>query len=531
MTRRVRLALVMLVGGVTLAAPSDAGLRGQPGFRPDGIEPPLADDRRPPFQPPQLGTPQFGPQQIVDPPTPQVSLKVRVAATSQAGKELEYRLTVENTSDAAAHHVIVRNPLPANVKFVRAEPPPTAQEPELRWDLGTLAPRARKEVRLIVLPTGGDVRNTARVQFEHGQTVVTRLAKPDLALRLVGPTQALVNDIKAFTLELSNPGQAAASGVVLVLVLPDGLALTGAAEPPEAEGKPLTWELGGLRPGETRRVTCRILAKQAGAFVLKAEASDAAGLKKDASASVLVGEASLSLVKTGPARVYVEAPATYAITITNTGTTPATGVVLDDAIPNEIDFVGATQPYRWARQGGNRIVWELGALRPGERRTVQLTVRARRPGTLTNRATARADRDLKAEAEAVTVFEGATALTFVVEKSTPILEVGKPATYTVRVRNGGTAAATRIGLKVTLPPELRPTDARGPTMGRTEGQVVTFEPLANLAPKAEAAFTVAVQAVKPGQVRVHVEMTADQLSSPLRSEEGTHILADMPGPP
>src|SRR5262249_32935182 len=207
--------------------------------------------------------PQFGPQpqQPVDPPTPQVSIKVRVPATATPGKDLEYRILVENVSAASAHHVNVRNPLPANVKFVRADPPPTAREPELRWELGTLPAGARKEVLLVVNPTGGDIRNTARVQFEHGQTALPRPAKADLALRLPGPGKALVNDIKSFAVDVSNPGQAPAVGVVLLLVLPDGLALTGAADPPEAEGKPLTWELGDMRPGETRRVSFRVLAK------------------------------------------------------------------------------------------------------------------------------------------------------------------------------------------------------------------------------------------------------------------------------
>ena len=50
----------------------------------------------------------------VDPPTPRVSLRVRVAAAAAAGQDLEYHICVHNASPAPAHHVAVRNPLPAN---------------------------------------------------------------------------------------------------------------------------------------------------------------------------------------------------------------------------------------------------------------------------------------------------------------------------------------------------------------------------------------------------------------------------------
>jgi uncharacterized repeat protein (TIGR01451 family) len=79
-----------------------------------------------------------------DPPAPQVTMKVRVPAAAHPGRELEYRVFLENTGAGAAHHVIVKCPLPAHAKFVRASPAPHQQEPELQWHLGTMRPvRAR----------------------------------------------------------------------------------------------------------------------------------------------------------------------------------------------------------------------------------------------------------------------------------------------------------------------------------------------------------------------------------------------------
>ena len=44
-------------------------------------------------------------------------------------------------------------------------------------------------------PIGGDeVKNCARVQFEHGECVATRVARPALNMHKTGPTQALLSE-------------------------------------------------------------------------------------------------------------------------------------------------------------------------------------------------------------------------------------------------------------------------------------------------------------------------------------------------
>src|SRR5205085_594663 len=63
-------------------------------------------------------------------------------------------------------------------RFVRAVPEPSAREPELHWALGTLPPGVCREIVLVLAPTdANDVKNCARVQFEHGQCVTTRVVR------------------------------------------------------------------------------------------------------------------------------------------------------------------------------------------------------------------------------------------------------------------------------------------------------------------------------------------------------------------
>src|SRR5262249_41010730 len=113
----------------------------------------------------------------IDPPPPIVTVKVRVPACAPPGQDVEYRICVENCAPGDAHHVVIKNPLPSNAKFVRANPEPSETGPELRWKLGTMFGGERRRIVLVLSPTGpGDITNCTRVQFEYGQCVTTRTA-------------------------------------------------------------------------------------------------------------------------------------------------------------------------------------------------------------------------------------------------------------------------------------------------------------------------------------------------------------------
>ena len=54
-------------------------------------------------------------------------------------------------------------------------------------------------------------------------------------------------------------------------------------------------------------------------------------------------------------------------------------------------------------------------------------------------------------------------------------------------------------------------------------RVVSFAPLARLAPGAKATWRVVVKAVKPGDVRFKVTMNTDQLRRPVEETESTEM--------
>jgi len=203
-----------------------------------------------------------------DPPAPVVSIRVRVPAVAAPNEDLEYHLTVENHGKAAAHHVIVRNPLPAHAAFVRSDPPPNLSDPVLEWRLGTLESCARREILLVLKPGGtGDVQNCARVQFEHGECVLTKIAapiasppagQPRLQVRKTGPAQAVLHDPISYQLVVTNAGAAAVQAVELTDQMPEGM------EDGKTGKSRLTWSVGTLGAGESRRYEYQVITKKAG---------------------------------------------------------------------------------------------------------------------------------------------------------------------------------------------------------------------------------------------------------------------------
>ncbi len=229
-----------------------------------------------------------------------------------------------------------------------------------------MKPGERKEIVLDINPAGTDeVQNSAYVQFEHGQTVKTRIARPGVRLRVTAPAQALLHESITFRLEVTNTGPSLARDVVLTDELPKGLEFIGVVKgsPDPKPEAPLTWKLGDLAAGQTRRIEYQAISKQIGTFHDKAEVTAAGGVRQKASASITVGEAKLSLLKTGPQRRLVHRPAAYQITVSNPGTMPANGVQVSDELPSGIEFLSARRG--WPGRGWPRalVAGQLAARR------------------------------------------------------------------------------------------------------------------------------------------------------------------------
>ncbi|HVS39618.1 MAG TPA: hypothetical protein VMS17_28940 [Gemmataceae bacterium] len=551
--------LIMLIGAPALvrAQPFESPeppLVGAPPMAPGVVAPPLGERGE--------GLPGFlaPPVEPADPPSPAVSIHVRAPANAAVGQEADYRILVENASRAPAHHVRVRTAVPAGATFVRASPEPTARDPEIIWQLETLPAGASKELLLTLKPTGGDLDVTARVQFEHGESVHTQVggspaappatpptatpistppvaptsAPPQqaaLRLRIAGPQQAAPQDVVSLQLVAANAGTAEADAVELEISLPDGLVLWSRTEQ-APKGNRAAWKVGRLAPGATAVRDCDVLVAKVGDQDAVAQATAAGGLRETASWTVRVDEPKLNVTIAGPEKRLLNRPAKYQITVTNQGRTPLAGVEVRADVPPGFQLTGASNNGRMEQ---NQVHWLLGDAPAGQQATLTVELTAAHEGDATVHVTARAGRGITGNAEAKTHFEGAAGLRVDIDKDQDPLTIGNIVTYTIHIHNRGSAAARNLQLTATMPPQMQPAAPNDPNGPTQLGQKLTFPALAALEAGKETTYTIRLRAVQAGQVKVVVELQSAELTPPLHEEETTTIVGDAApaaeGPP
>ncbi len=107
------------------------------------------------------------------------------------------------------------------------------------------------------------------------------------------------------------------------------------------------------------------------------------------------------------------------------------------------------------------------------------------------------------------------------------VEVGDEAVYDIQVTNDGTATATDLRLVAQLPRQLAITQVQAPASNEIKGQRILFEPIA-LDPQTSLRYRLHAKALRPGDVHLRVQLTMNELASPVRAEEGTTISARAP---
>lgn len=493
------------------AAPMEQGSR-LAGFERDNELPPVTETLA------AQGTGRPGPQEREGAQAPALAIEKIAPAEVQVGRTAIFQVLVRNVGDVPVHSVELHDEVPQGAEL--ADSTPRAQlgaSGELVWDLGTLQPGDEASVEMQIIPrTEGELGSVATVRFHADATVRTVATRPELVLRASSQPDVLVGEDAVVTIEVTNRGSGAATGVVVEQALPQQF------EHPS--GAQIEYEVGDLAPGESREVQLMLTAARAGPTSNRMKARADGDLVVEADWQIEVVAPALEVVLDGAKRRFLEREATYNLLISNPGTAPAQNVELAAYLPAGFKFVSADNYGEFDPQT-RAVHWSLEELPANESGSVSLTAVPIEAGEQRVLIQGKAERGLSVEHEEAIQVEGIPAVLFeVVDVADPI-EVGAETTFEIRVVNQGTSKATNVQIRAVLPDEMKAVAAEGPTRHLFDRQTVTFDSLSRLAPKADTTYRIRAQSLRPGDLRIKVQLLTDDLQSPVTKEESTRVFA------
>jgi uncharacterized repeat protein (TIGR01451 family) len=324
-----------------------------------------------------------------------------------------------------------------------------------------------------------------------------------------GPATAAVGQEIPYTIAVRNNGRVESQAITLREATPEGLQYVRSEPPAVAEGNQLAWTLAPLAPGQAHNVQVTFQANRVGPVTNTVIATTADGLRAEHSATTEVTQPQLNVSKVGPVAGVVGTPITYQITVTNSGTGPATNVVLSDDFDAGLEHDSRANP----------VELRLGTLGPNETRTIPLALTPRQTGQLMNRVTVTADGGLRAQAQHPVNVQQAR---LTIQMTGPERRyVDRPAVFDIRVSNTSDIPLSNVVVRNLLPPELAFVSA---TEGGqlSERQVVWN--LGALAPRQERVLQVTARCLRIARQAVNVAIASADPGIQERAEAGLEIL-------
>jgi uncharacterized repeat protein (TIGR01451 family) len=260
---------------------------------------------------------------------------------------------------------------------------------------------------------------------------------PTLYLQTIGPTSQNLSQPFHYEIVLRNPGSAAVFHVQVEDELPPGARVIRAEPKAEVQGQKLFWDLGSVEAGADRHLKVEVQPAGEGEFQSHATATFATS----SHLRTRITKPRLTLAKFAPEKVPLGNKVLFRLVVTNTGTGPATHVVLHDQLPPELEH-----------PQGTLIEGDVGTLAAGESKTITLEATAVKGGRVVNQAEVTADDGLQASARVeLLVTEPALLL----RKTGPKQGIlRRELEHRLEVVNPGQAPATSVHIVDTLPEGL-----------------------------------------------------------------------------
>ena len=450
---------------------------------------------------------------------PSLSIRKIAPAEVQVNHAAVFTTRIKNVGKITAYGVKITDYVPRGARLESAHPEfirtPTGA---IQWELVALEPGEEASVSMKVTPlTEGEIGSVATVSFATRASVRTVSTKPQLTIQQTFNKTALIGETVLVNIVVSNPGSGDATGIVVEADIPIELS--------HVAGNELEYQIGTLRPGQSKQLQLRLLAKTAGIIQNILTVRGKGQIENRSIEPMRIVAPALQVSLRGPAIRYLDRQTTYSVEVVNPGTASARNVELVAYLPKGLKFV-STDHHGEYDNSEHAVYWKLEELPPQIGDSVKLMAIAIEPGEQKVRLEGTADLGVRAQFEHVVRVESVPELEFSVKDTADPIELGADTMYEIKVVNRGTRTATGVQIAASFPQALKPIQGGGPSDVRIEGQIVLFSPLQRLAPGAEAVFRVKAKAIAEGDNVIRVQISSDDKTTPVTKEESTRVYSD-----
>ena len=285
------------------------------------------------------------------------------------------------------------------------------------------------------------------------------------------PSQVRVGQPFEYEIKVTNITDATLDEVRLQEQTPEGLAITASQPERKGEGADAGWELGSLKPRESKTIRVSGRAERQGELGTCLFAS----YRPSLCAAVNVVNPQIRITKVAPEQSDICEDIVWRYSVTNTGTGTTQRVTVRDDLPE-----GLT-----TQDGRNQVVLDAGTLAAGQTKEATVRLKAAKPGQFASRAVATAEGGLTAQTDEVATRIVQPRLGVNIEG--PESEyVDRAIAYRVTVTNEGDSPARDATVAVNLPQGAKVANVG--TQGRADRGAIQWG-LGTLEPRASKTVT------------------------------------------
>lgn len=323
---------------------------------------------------------------------PALALTKTLPAEALTCDPIRMTLRVTNSGSGTARDVRITDNLPEGL---------TTRDGGKTWsqNVGTLAGGQSKDYTIELRAAGpGTYANTATATAAGGLMAQAEasivLKKPVLRIVQECPKLVFINRDICHDITVSNTGDGVARNTVLVVSLPQGAAFASATNDGSSASGKVTWNLGDIAPGASKKVSVCARAGQKGLYKLgaaaQADCADAVATSCETSVEGIPAILLEVIDLVDP--VAIGANTTYLITATNQGSAVGKNVKIVVNLEENAEFVTSEGSATKGAAEGRTITFEaLSDLAVNAKATWKVVVKAAKPGDVRFKVTMNED--------------------------------------------------------------------------------------------------------------------------------------------